>query len=94
MGKQFCYQEQIGFTLGGDYSATYGYNALSLFTSVSSSVQSASSAVNYSYLSGSDLISELTSDLCSLTSAFNYSYLPNSDLLSELTSDLSDLRGS
>jgi hypothetical protein len=57
------YGRSTGFALGSDYQVAYGYDSFGRFSSVSSSVTSASSVVNYSYLSGSDLLSGLTSDL-------------------------------
>jgi len=51
----------VGLTVDGVgdpvYSVTYGYDTLGRFHSVSSSVDSVSSVVNYSYLPDSDLIS-------------------------------------
>jgi len=46
-----------GIALGDDYAVSYGYDDLGRFTSVSSSVDSVSSVVDYSYLEDSDLIS-------------------------------------
>lgn len=55
-----------GFSVAGvggpssPYAVTYGYDTYGRFSSVSSSVDSVSSVVNYSYLSGSDLVSGMT----------------------------------
>lgn len=43
-----------GFSLDNDYTVTYGYDAFGRFSAVTSSVFSASSAVNYSRLPDSD----------------------------------------
>ncbi len=64
-----AYGRPTGFTMG-DYSVTYGYDALGRFYSVSSSVFSAISAVNYSYLSGSDLLSGYTLGDLAVTRAY------------------------
>ena len=71
MGKEFCYQEKIGFTIGDDCSITHGYNALGRFTSASSSVASVLSVATYSYLPNSDLISTVATAL-SAVSGSNY----------------------
>ena len=49
-----------GLSLGSDYSLIYGYDDLGRFSSISSSVSSASSVVNYSYLPNSDLIGQIS----------------------------------
>lgn len=49
-----------GISLGTDYSVTYGYDNIGRFSFISSSVQSASSAVAYSYVPDSDLLAGYT----------------------------------
>ena len=49
-----------GLALGSDYSVTYSYDTVGRFSSISSSVSSAQSAVSYSYLPNSDLIAGYT----------------------------------
>lgn len=60
------YGRATGFTLGDDYSVTYGYDSLGRFTSESS----ASLAVNYSYLQNSDLISVISNGVLQTTRTY------------------------
>ncbi len=46
-----------GLAVGANYQVGYGYSGDGRFASVTSSVQSVSSVVNYSYLPGTDLLS-------------------------------------
>ncbi len=61
-----------GFTFGTDYYVTYGFAGDGRFNSVSSSVQSVSSVVNYSYLPNSDLISVISNSVNSVNSVKRY----------------------
>ncbi|MDD5679451.1 MAG: hypothetical protein PHW60_15895 [Kiritimatiellae bacterium] len=73
-----------GFTLGSDYSVAYGYDSVGRFSAISSSVQSVSSVVNYSYLPNSDLISGLSSVVGPLSSASTRSYEDHRNLMMQI----------
>lgn len=49
-----------GFNMGSAYIAAYGYDTFGRFASVSSSVATASSVANYSYVTGSSLVASMT----------------------------------
>ena len=70
-----------GLSLGDGYAVSYGYDESGRFSSVSSSVLFASSAVNYSYLSGSDLLAGYTAD----TFTRSVAYEPNRDLIASVS---------
>jgi RHS repeat-associated protein len=74
-----------GISLGPDYSVGYGYDAYGRFSSVSSSVASAPSVANYSYLPGSDLIAQLATDNGLLTTKV---YEPNRDLITAVVNTI------
>ena len=61
---------ESGISLDDDYSVTYGYDDLGRFSSVSSSVCSVSSVVNYSRLPSTDLISGYTAGSLTVTKTF------------------------
>ena len=63
-----------GFSLGSDYSVQYGFDTYGRFHSVSSSVQSVSSVVEYTRLAGSDLISGRSLETGNSLLAVGYSY--------------------
>jgi len=74
-----------GFSLGTDYSATYGYDdATGRFNTVGWTAAGKSGTVSYSYLANSDLLSSLTSGLGSQTS---YSYEPNRNLHTQIKNE-------
>ncbi|MDD5678394.1 MAG: hypothetical protein PHW60_10455 [Kiritimatiellae bacterium] len=73
-----------GFSMGSDYSVAYGYDSVGRFSVISSSVQSVSSVVNYSYLPNSDLISGLSSVVGHLSSASTRSYEDHRNLLMQI----------
>ncbi len=56
------YGRRTGFDWGAGYNVRYGYDTVGRFSSVSSSVQSASSVVQYSRLAGSDLVAGWSND--------------------------------
>ena len=70
-----------GLSLDEDYTVTYGYDSFGRFSSVSSSVCSVSSVVNYSRLSGTDLISGYTAGPLAVTKA----YEPHRDLITSVS---------
>ena len=65
---------------GHSYSVSYAYSDVGRFNTVSSSVQSAASVVNYSYLPGSDLIAGWSNDVTQVSRQ----YEPNRDLLTQV----------
>lgn len=78
-----------GFDLSDmSYSVAYGYTSLGRFNSVSSSVESVSSVVNYSYLPNSDLISSLSLAVGSLSSVSTRSYEDHRNLLTQLKNQI------
>ncbi|MDD4735772.1 MAG: hypothetical protein PHP44_06670 [Kiritimatiellae bacterium] len=74
-----------GIALDSDYTLTYGYDEYGRFSSVSSSVLSVSSVVNYSHLPNSSLLESKTisSDGNSVLD-IGYSYDPNRDLIIQI----------
>ena len=70
----------------GGYDVTYGYNSMGQFHSISSSVQSVSSVVNYSYLQNSDLLQSTTleGNAPSLPLTITRTYENNRDLLDSI----------
>lgn len=76
----------------GNYSATYGYDTLGRFSSITSSVQSVSSVVSYSYLPDSHLLAGYTltpgGSASSLT--VSRSYEPHRDLITAITNAWDD----
>jgi len=66
-----------GFSVGTDYAVAYGYSDVGRFLSISSSVQSVSSVVDYSYLPNSDLVSGWSNGVVSVVK----NYEPNRNLL-------------
>ena len=77
-----------GFSLDSAYSVAYGYDPVGRFASVSSSVQSVSSVVTYSYLPGSDLIAGWSNDA---GLAVARAYEPNRDLIVGVSNTFNDL---
>ncbi len=70
-----------GFNIGDTYSTAYGYDDFGRFHSVSSSVCSVCSVVNYSCLPGSDLVSGYTAGPLAVTKT----YEPARDLIAAVS---------
>ncbi len=70
-----------GFDAGTGYSVRYGYDTVGRFSSVSSSVQSASSMVQYSRLAGSDQVAGWSNDT---GFAVARTYEANRDLITQV----------
>jgi RHS repeat-associated protein len=78
--SQDTYGRASGISLGDDYEVNYAYDGYGRSQSVSSSVHSVSSVVNYSYLPDSSLISGYTAgDL-----TVSRSYEPNRNLITDI----------
>ncbi|MBI2442158.1 MAG: hypothetical protein HYV35_12405 [Lentisphaerae bacterium] len=76
-----------GFTLdpsAPSYAVRYSYDPFGRFASVSSTVSSVTSGVNYAYLENSDLISLLASGVGSLASVLTRSYESHRNLLTKI----------
>jgi RHS repeat-associated protein len=71
-----------GFVLGSDYSVSYGYDEVGRFSSVTSFVAFVPFVVNYSYLTGTDLLSGWSSPT---GHAVIRSFEPNRDLLTAVS---------
>jgi YD repeat-containing protein len=71
-----------GFDMGGDYIVAYGYDDFGRFASVSSSVCSVCSVVNYSCLPGADLVASMTN---SAGFWWQRAYEQNRDLISAVS---------
>ena len=69
-----------GLSLGSDYSLTYAYQNIGRFASVSSSVASVISVVEYSYLPLSDQLSQISN----FEFQVSYSYAPNLDIRTQV----------
>jgi RHS repeat-associated protein len=80
-----------GLSLGGDREVVYGYDAFGRFSSVSSSVCSVSSVVEYSRLPGADLLVGYTAS--SPVSNFQFqvseSFEPHRDLITQVRNETS-----
>ena len=70
-----------GFNMGTGYGVQYGYSDVGRFASVSSSVQSVSSVVTYSYLPNSDLLAGYSS---SAGPGVTRAYEPNRNLITAI----------
>ena len=65
-----AFGRQTGFALDGDHAVSYGYDTFGRLHSVSSSVCSVCSVVNYSCLPGSDLVSGYTAGPLAVTKTY------------------------
>ena len=72
-----------GLSMGDKFAVTYGYDDLGRFFSVSSAVESVSSVVRYSYLSGSNLLTgyKAASSVSSFQLQVYKTYEPHRDLI-------------
>ena len=70
-----------GVALGADYAVDYAFDAYGRFGSVSSSVQSVSSVVDYSYLADSDMVAGYDSGNLAVRRA----YEPHRDLIASVS---------
>ena len=74
-----------GFTLGADYSVTYGYeNTTGRFASTGWNAGGSTGTAAYSYVPNSDLLSQLSTDTGLLTT---YSYEPKRDLRTQIRNE-------
>ena len=76
-----AFGRQTGFALDGDHAVSYGYDTFGRLHSVSSSVCSVCSVVNYSCLPGSDLVSGYTAGPLAVTKT----YEPRRNLISAVS---------
>jgi RHS repeat-associated protein len=75
-----------GIALGSDYTLTYGYDSYGRFSAISSSVSSVQSAVNYSYLQNSSLLSgySVTPGGAAASLTVSRTYEPHRDLITSI----------
>lgn len=74
-----------GIALGPDYALTYGYDDYGRFVSITSSVQSVSSVISYSYLPASDLLTGWTQSGTGFQPVeFSRTYEPNRNLITAI----------
>ena len=62
LGSAPCPERTSGVSLGEDYALTYGFDAQGRFSTVDSSIGSATSTFTYAYVQGSDILAGWTSN--------------------------------